>query len=467
MKILIVSFDKNLTRQLKEILKDYEVIDVKNGEEALSFAAQYFDVVIYDAISGAISEGEINHMYEQEFKDAKFIIMTDDLFPINADNLKPYNKVLLSRDTAVKEIIELIQQPTEEKIEQFQPLPFELEMEGHREKEYKESEELQHIEEVKIFGTEEMYPLMEQPLHQEGSIKPKERIAIVSFDSTLIESITSLVPENVEVVPVKSFRNLEDILKDKSLIVFDAISGLTAKRRLMNLSKDPALSSKPFVILIDELFSIDVEDIPLSEKYKVSRGDSPENIAKKIMEILTSTELKPITDEGIAPVQMFEELIKVEEEQKPLEEILESITITEEAEKVLELKEDIIQPEEITIPEEREIPFIPIEEAVPSLEKIQVEDVFVPKEQVEQVPLVPTQTALSAEEIKEMIAGMLREIGPIDDIIRNTLKETMGEKLEQILREEIKKAIESIPLENMIRELTYQALKERLKELIT
>jgi DNA-binding response OmpR family regulator len=42
MKVLIVSFDRNLVKQLKNALSEYEVMDVKNGEEALSLATSIF-----------------------------------------------------------------------------------------------------------------------------------------------------------------------------------------------------------------------------------------------------------------------------------------------------------------------------------------------------------------------------------------------------------------------------------------
>ncbi|MGB9873832.1 MAG: hypothetical protein ACPLRS_02565, partial [Hydrogenobacter sp.] len=73
MKVLVVSFDKSLVKGIKEALKEYEVIDVKNGEEAVN-TVQSADVIIYDAISGSISEEDINKMYQSKFKDAKYIV---------------------------------------------------------------------------------------------------------------------------------------------------------------------------------------------------------------------------------------------------------------------------------------------------------------------------------------------------------------------------------------------------------
>jgi flagellar biosynthesis component FlhA len=65
-------------------LSGYEVKNVKNGEEALSLVATHFDMIIYDAISEALSEKDINNMYQQKFNDARFMVLVDDLFPINA-----------------------------------------------------------------------------------------------------------------------------------------------------------------------------------------------------------------------------------------------------------------------------------------------------------------------------------------------------------------------------------------------
>jgi hypothetical protein len=65
------------------------------------------------------------------------------------------------------------------------------------------------------------------------SVHPKKKVAVVSFDSTLVDSITSLLSENFEPVVIRSFRNLESLLKDVDGVIFDAISGFAAKKRLM------------------------------------------------------------------------------------------------------------------------------------------------------------------------------------------------------------------------------------------
>jgi DNA-binding NarL/FixJ family response regulator len=133
MKVLIVSFDRSLVKQLKNALSEYEVMDVKNGEEALSLAIPYFDVIIYDAISGALSEEDINNMYLQKFKDAKFVVLVDDLFPINAQNLKPQKKMLIPRESTPDQVLSAITAtaPVQE-TEEYQLPTLELEIETHK-----------------------------------------------------------------------------------------------------------------------------------------------------------------------------------------------------------------------------------------------------------------------------------------------------------------------------------------------
>jgi DNA-binding NarL/FixJ family response regulator len=131
MKVLIVSFDRNLVKQLKNALSEYEVMDVKNGEEALSLATPYFDVIIYDAISGALSEEDINNMYQQKFKDAKFVVLVDDLFPINAKNLRPQKKMLIPRESTPDQILSAVMAPAQE-TEEYQLPTLELEIETHK-----------------------------------------------------------------------------------------------------------------------------------------------------------------------------------------------------------------------------------------------------------------------------------------------------------------------------------------------
>jgi DNA-binding NarL/FixJ family response regulator len=464
MKVLIVSFDRSLVNQLKNVLSEYEVMDVKNGEEALSLTTPYFDVIIYDAISGALSEEDINNLYLQKFKDAKFVVLVDDLFPINAKNLKPQKKMLIPRESTPDQVLSAIMAPAQE-TEEYQIPTLELEIETHKQT----MEELGKVIEItpseqesiqKLFFEEELKLAEAQPESKEEvsryipeSVYPKKKVAVVSFDSTLVDSITSLLSENFEPVVIRSFRDLESLLKDVDGVIFDAISGLAAKKRLMELAKDQDIAQKPFLVLIDELFNINIDDVPLRNKHAISREKSPKEMVEKFKEM--SVHLK---EEETTLMQMLGELL---EKQEALQEKEKGVEIEEFSQIIKEfempkLEESPFPMEEFAFKEQKEepipIPQIPIEEAVP--------------------------TVSAWEQKTERLEYVLRSL-PFEDIrkvVEETIKEEIKKAFEgfnpsdlvrELLREELKKGIESIPLEGIIKEITYQVLRERLRELIT
>jgi DNA-binding NarL/FixJ family response regulator len=425
MKVLIVSFDRSLVKQLKNVLSGYEVIDVKNGEEALNLANPYFDVIIYDAISGALSEEDINKLYLQKFKDAKFVVLVDDLFPINAQNLKPQKKILIPRESTPDQILSAITAPVQETEE------YQLSTLGIK------------PTEVQPESKEEFSQYIPESVH------PKKKVAVVSFDSTLVDSITSLLSENFEPVVIKSFRNLGSLLKDVDGVIFDAISGLAAKKRLMELAKDQDIAQKPFLVLIDELFSINIDDVPLRNKYAVSREESPKEIVEKFKEIFVH-----LREEETTLMQTLGELLEkqeaVQEEEKGTE-TEEFIHIIKEFE-MPKLEESPLPVKEFVLEEQKEeptpTPQIPVEEAVPT--------VSVLEQKTEEKGLLksPSIRQVVEEAIKEEIKKAFEGFTP-NDFAR------------ELLKEELKRRIESIPLESIIREITYEVLRERLRELIT
>jgi DNA-binding NarL/FixJ family response regulator len=464
MKVLIVSFDRNLVKRLKDALSEYEVMDVKNGEDALSLATPYFDVIIYDAISGALSEEDINNMYQQKFKDAKFVVLVDDLFPINAKNLKPQKKMLIPRESTLDQILSAIMAPAQE-IEEYQLPTLELEIETHKQT-VEELEEMINMtpsqqESIETLPFEEELKLAEaQPESKEEvsqyipeSAHPKKKVAVVSFDSTLVDSITSLLSEEFEPVAVRSYRDLESILKDVDGVIFDAISGLAAKKRLMELAKDQDIAQKPFLVLIDELFNINIDDVPLRNKHAISREESPKEIVEKFKEILV-----PLKEEETTLMQMLGELLKKQEAVQEKEEgveVEEFPQIIKELE-MPKLEESPLPKEEPVLKEQKEepipIPQIPAEEAVPTVNAWEQKT-----ERLEDV-----LKGVSLEDIKKVIEETIKE-----EIKRAFEGFNLRDLARELLREELKKSIESIPLEGIIKELTYQVLRERLRELIT
>jgi DNA-binding NarL/FixJ family response regulator len=460
MKVLIVSFDRSLVKRLKDALSGYEVMDVKNGEEALSLATSYFDVIIYDAISGALSEEDINNMYQQKFKDAKFVVLVDDLFPINAKNLKPQKKMLISRESAPDQILSAIMAPVQE-TEEYQLPTLELEIETHKqtvgeldgaiEITPSEQESIQKLffeEEPKLA---EAHPESKEEVSQyiPESVHPKKKVAVVSFDSTLIDSITSLLSENFEPVAVRSFRDLESILKDVDGVIFDAISGLAAKKRLMELAKDQDVAQKPFLVLIDELFNINIDDVPLRNKHAISREKSPKEIVEKFKEIFV-----PLKEEETTLMQMLGELLEKQE-------------AVQEKEKGAETEEFLQITKEFEMPKLEESP-LPVKEFV--LEEQKEEPTPTPQIPIEKA--VPTVSALEQKtEEKGLLKGpSIRQI--VEEAIKEEIKKafegfTPSELVKELLKEELKRRIESIPMESIIREMTYEVLRERLRELIT
>jgi DNA-binding NarL/FixJ family response regulator len=464
MKVLIVSFDRNLVKQLKNALSEYEVMDVKNGEEALSLATPYFDVIIYDAISGAISEEDINNMYQQKFKDAKFVVLVDDLFPINAKNLRPQKKMLIPRESTPDQILSAVMAPAQE-TEEYQLPTLELEIETHKQTvevpegaiEIAPSEQ----ESIETLPFEEGFKLAEaKPESKEEvsryipeSAHPKKKVAVVSFDSTLVDSITPLLSENFEPVVIRSFRDLESLLKDVDGVIFDAISGLAAKKRLMELAKDQDIAQKPFLVLIDELFNINIDDVPLRNKHAISREESPKEIVEKFKEILV-----PLKEQETTLIQMLGELLEkqeaVQEKEKDVE-VEEFPQIIKEVE-MPKLEESQLPMEESVLKEQKEettpISQIPIKEAVPM--------VNVSEQKTER--LEDALRSLPLEDVKQVIEETIKE-----EIKRAFEGFNLGDLVRELLREELKKSIESIPLEGIIKEITYQVLRERLRELIT
>jgi len=452
MKVLIISFDRSLVEQLKNVLSEYEVIDVKNGEEALSLANPYFDVIIYDAISGALSEEDINKMYLQKFKDAKFVVLVDDLFPINAQNLKPQKKILIPRESTPDQILSVITAPVQE-TEEYQLPTLELEIETHKQtvEELEKQESIETLFFEKGLKSTEVQPESKEEVYQyiSESVHPKKKVAVVSFDSTLVDSITSLLSENFEPVVLRSFRNLESLLKDVDGVIFDAISGLTAKKRLMELAKDQDIAQKPFLVLIDELFKIRIDDVPLRKKQAVSREEDPREIVEKVKELLT-----PLKEEETTLMQMpkefLENQVSVQEKEKGAE-TEEFTQITKELE-MPKLEESPLPMKEFVLEEQKEEPTptqqIPIEETVPTV------SILEQKTEEKGSLKSPSIRQVVEETIKEEIKKAFEGFAP-NDLAR------------ELLKEELKKRIESIPLESIIREITYEVLRERLRELIT
>jgi hypothetical protein len=454
------------------------------------------------------------------------VVLVDDLFPINAKNLKPRKKVLIPRESTLDQVLSAINAPVQE-TEEYQLPTLELEIETHKQpveelegaieitpSEQESIETLFFEKELKLEETQpESKEEVPQYIPEDAHLKKK--VAVVSFDSTLVDSITLLLSEDFEPVVIKSFRDLEGILKDVDGVIFDAISGRPAEKRLIELAKDQDIAQKPFLVLIDELFTINIDDIPLRNKHIISREKDPKKIVEKFKEIIL-----PLKEEETTLMQMLGELI---EEQEVVQEKEKDVEVEEFPQFIKEfempkLEESLLPTEEFAFEEQKEEPTItpqmPIQEAVPTVSalehKTEEKDVLKSlsirqvieetiKEEIrrafEGFNLNDLAKELLREELKKDIGSMLKEeirrafegfnLNDLaKELLTEELKKDIGSMLKEeakrvlegfnlsdlareLLREGLKKDIESIPLESIIREMTYQVLRERLRELIT
>ncbi|MCS7262821.1 MAG: hypothetical protein NZ560_05350, partial [Aquificaceae bacterium] len=306
MKVLIISFDKSLVNSLKEVLKDYTVMEARNGEEAINTISSLVDVVIYDALAGSISEEEINDLYRQKFKDAKYVVLVD-ILPVDMDNIVAPNKVKLMREQAVEKIREAIAAPPgevsigEEDLSILEGIMPTEEPELSLEKLFFETETAESLPPQEP-DLQEVLPKLESVVNPGG----KKRLLLVSFDNTLVDRVKEVFSEKTEFMEARNMREVNDKAREADIIVFDTIMGMLARKTLLEMAKDELLSKKPYVLLIDELFTIETEDIPLQKKYSFAREAELDKAIQKVRELVEET--APAVREEVVEVSPQQEV---------------------------------------------------------------------------------------------------------------------------------------------------------------
>lgn len=457
MKVLIVSFDKGLVAKLKKVLEGFDVIDVKNGEEALNLASPNIDVVVYDAIAGSVSEEDINNMYKQKFKDSKFVILIDDLFPVDLNNIETPKKVGIPREKAEESILEAItKEPEAVAFQEKEITPVFVQEETPQVLEeglsFREISFEEQSPELELTSNEMLQEAsFELPMHEEKLPVGKMTLLLFSFDSTIIETLKEHLSEDYEFILTSLPKDVKERAKDADVLVFDTVSGMIAQKLLIDLSKDEALSKKPYVILIDELFAIDVSSIPIENKFSYARESELSRAIEKLKEL--------------AKGKLFAEETK---EESPSWE-LESLTIPAEEQGVKEAEEVMSEASSLLekIIEESFQVSEPTQEATESRE-------LLPQLQPE-----PAHTKESSQDISNVIELINERFSRLEELLSsrnvqvdakelaNTIIEGLRYDLEEVVRQEVRKAIEQLNLLKILREETYKAVKERLNELIT
>lgn len=406
MKILIVSFDKNLVDSLEALFTDHDVFTAKNAEEALALSPPDIDVIIFDAISGAISEEEINQLYQKKFKNQKYVILYDELFPIDTNNIYPPNKVLISRDAVPQEIVnKALGVSTSENREEI------------------------------IDSLQETQKSAKEPsqISKETEKGNNPLVLIVSFDKKLTDSLENALSSKYRVQVVKNVKAAKEKGAEADIIVYDAISGSIAEKNLVELSEIPEIREKVFLILLDELFPIDVERINLPFKAVINR-DAPIDLIGDEIDKLAQQKVKEThqTKETISetPSKSEEESI-IEEALSPSEEFA--------LESTKEEKKDVSSERLASTPRED------IKPIVESISEKLTDEKFV--------------KMIVAEAISKELQGLREEI-------RMEAKDYIKDVIESVIREEIERFLLELKIADIIREETRKTVERKISELL-
>ena len=499
MRVLLVSFDKVLVNKIKDTLQSDDVITVKNGEEAINTVFTGVDIVVYDAISGAISEADINRMYNSKFKDARYIILYDELFPIDPSNIEVPNKIIINRE----EVSKIIDAIMGEAVVQSEEAPSVEPLLGlyTEQEEIKETpqEETQEVSIESLLGIQEVQIPQEVATTQASiyqfaeSGKEKTKVMVITFDDDLLNKIKFSVGDTYEIFVARNRKEIFDMVKDVDLVVFDTISGNMAQRILMDLSKDEEASKRPYVILVDELFAIDTDAIPLPYKYSYARESEFSMAMEKVRELSTQLMEKGFLKAEEVPLPLETSTMETlfEAEEFPSEEVSEELE--KEPTNIDEILGLLIS--KGTAEEEMSIEAVsqmPTEKLEPNYmeEKLQEDKTTLMRDikasfenEVQQI--LPNVIESALKELFERldIHGVIRDevqrrlskvdiVGIVQQILPNVIESAIKDLFERldirdVIRDEVQRHLSEVDIVDIIRQETVKVLRERLQELIT
>ncbi|MGK0689892.1 MAG: hypothetical protein ABWU22_04380 [Aquificaceae bacterium] len=218
-----------------------------------------------------------------------------------------------------------------------------------------------------------------------------------------------------------------------------------------------------YFLLIDELFTIDVDSIPLPEKYTFTREAELSKAIQKVLELIER-----------APT---EQAIEVPEESIPIgqEEIPEFLVHEEEEKDIMSLLEEIVGSSIGEVKEEIEEEKPTVEEGLQEFVPSQKEET--PPKGKEAIPSIPSEAIIEdlSKAIKDVIQAQLSQeklYSIISQVInyedlRAYISGSIERKMEDILRTQINETLSKIDVAQILREEAYKVLKERLREIIT
>jgi hypothetical protein len=258
MKILVSSFDRLLIEKLQHLLSGENVIFVKNGEEAIRNAPKDIDIIIYDAVSGLVSENDLNSLFEKAYRNSKYIVLMDDLFPIDPDNLKIPGKIIISRDRELPVLPELV-------------------------KKYKEL--ITSNKNVSIDKSVNEYSLKTQGNYEyDKESHTGVEISVISKDKELLDNIKSAL-ENIAYLKIFSPEQInKDEILNSDIIIYDTTEGVSAARELINMYENANI---PVIIVLDDMFPIDISRIPIVKKVGIVKTEIKSSLKTIVLKLIS------------------------------------------------------------------------------------------------------------------------------------------------------------------------------------
>jgi hypothetical protein len=258
MKILVSSFDRLLIEKLQHLLSGENVIFVKNGEEAIRNAPKDIDIIIYDAVSGLVSENDLNSLFEKAYRNSKYIVLMDDLFPIDPDNLKIPGKIIISRDRELPVLPELV-------------------------KKYKEL--ITSNKNVSIDKSVNEYSLKTQGNYEyDKESHTGVEISVISKDKELLDNIKSAL-ENIAYLKIFSPEQInKDEILNSDIIIYDTTEGVSAARELINMYQNANI---PVIIVLDDMFPIDISRIPIVKKVGIVKTEIKSSLKTIVLKLIS------------------------------------------------------------------------------------------------------------------------------------------------------------------------------------
>jgi hypothetical protein len=468
MKILLITFDKEMENKIKQLLKEHNIAVAKNGEEAIISNITDIDAIIYDALAGGIAEEDINKLYDSGYKDVPYIVLMDELFPIDPDNLKPKNKKILAREGDLDKLPKILQEIVGAKKAVAEKMETEKVMEKAEAPQIEVTEEKKPIEtteewwksmieetpkaekeeEISLVEEEVKKPEVSEEVEISPTVKASKKCLLISFDIPLVEKIEQLIGDKCDLYTARSAKRAIQKYGHElfDVIIFDTISGVFAEKGIKDLYEKGGYKDSLYVLLLDEFAPIDIDKLPVKNMRAIKR-DSELNLLPEIIENA------PIIGGGAPAVaEEKEETVVIT---PPPEEATTEKTPT---------KEEIVPETPIVPPAEAKA-----KEEVPTIAETEP---AIPTEEVKEKPVPKVEKAIEKtvvvdEKLIEQIVErkITEKILPlIEEIVKTKLSETY---LKTLVKENMEELIDEEVIRETIQDIAEPLVREALEKLLS